>query len=225
MKSIFSIFVLLTAFSSLISELLQTHILTIAWGGLVFQLTLVFATYVSALGLGSFLHRSRPSPENRLIRLQLFLAISGFATPFILLYSSYFLPSWMSLIISYSFIFWVGLLSGFELPLLNDISETNSKFFIPFEKLMSFDYLGMGFACLAFSTILIRVLGFWNTLFLNVSLNIFLGLCFLVLFRTRISRKSFWINAIVITICAALNGWAVLQTEMIRKITTEWITG
>ena len=225
MKVLFGFIVIAASFASLTTELLQTHILTIIWGGLITQLTLVFATYIFSLGMGALVYKKSKHPEASFIKIQILLGTCSLSTPFILLYTNYFLSSPVAHVISYALIFLVGFFSGFEIPLLNDIFEKNRVYAFSFENIMTLDYLGMAVACFLFSIYLIRQLGFWGSLFFNVAISLTSILVIFALFRQSIPKRQFRMlvptAALLLIVVAA--GFA--KTEEITRLTTAWITG
>lgn len=225
MKLILAVIVILASFASLTTELLQTHILTIVWGGLITQLTLVFATYVFSLGLGALIYKENSNPEYYFVGLQLILALLGMITPILLLYAAYFFPPGGAAVVAYALVALVGFFSGFELPLLNEIQEQNQFPGRAFEKILFFDYLGMAVGCVMFSVVLIRDLGFWKSLCFNCYLNIGLGLAVCVLFRKRIQPSKRRAYAILSLLMLGLNTLFAFHLDWIQKIATDWIMG
>jgi predicted membrane-bound spermidine synthase len=222
---LFGFTVIAASFASLTTELLQTHILTIIWGGLITQLTLVFATYIFSLGLGALVYKKTEFPEASFLQIQILLCIGGLLTPFVLLYTNYFLSSTLARVVSYLLIFFVGFVSGFEIPLLNDISEKNKIYTLSFENIMSLDYLGMSVACFLFSIFLIRQLGFWHSLMLNVGLSLVSMVAILGMFRKNLTPRDWWIFIPAALFIFAVVLLAFFKTDAIRQITTGWITG
>jgi spermidine synthase len=217
--------VIFSSFASLTTELLQTHVLTIVWGGLITQLTLVFATYVFSLGMGALVYRENPIPETYFAWLQLLLALAGLITPVILLYAAYFLSPSLAATLAYTLVGIVGFLSGFELPLLNEIQEQNQFPGRAFENILFFDYLGMAIGSVIFSVILIRYLGFWKSLCLNGYLNIGLGIFVSLIFWRKISRSKRNLYWVISFLMLLLNSVLFANLDWLEKIATDWILG
>lgn len=221
---VFHTLVLVTAFVSLMSELIQTHVLTITWGGLITQLTLVFATYIFALGVGAAFTPQKSHPLNNFINLQLSLSLLGFVSPFFLLYVNYNFSNVFSIIFSYLLVALIGFISGFELPLLYEIRQRA----VPnatetFEKLMAYDYLGMALASFLFSGLFLHFFGFWNSVFINSILNASIGILASMAFNRNMSFKTYFPKIALGVMLICLGVISLLLENQIAETTRGWI--
>jgi spermidine synthase len=154
------LFSFLLAFCSLFYELVYAQILSVCLGGTKNQYLLTISIFTCALGLGSLLYGKMV--KNRKTRsvffsVEVLLIILGSAGPFILasmlrpdVSEAFFMAK---VILSYFFIFFIGLLSGFELPCLFSLTPDSHG------KILAFDYLGMLTASLLFPFFFLPQLG------------------------------------------------------------------
>jgi predicted membrane-bound spermidine synthase len=220
----FNALVLITAFVSLMAELIQTHVLTITWGGMITQLTLVFATYIFSLGLGAAFTPLKNHPLNNFANLQLVLSFLGYISPFFLLYVNYHFSNTFSIIASYVFVALIGFLSGFELPLLFEIRHRESPAIQEtFENLMAYDYLGMALGSLLFSMLFLNLFGFWNSVFLNSTLNASIGVLILVASNKKMNIRAHWLRLTSGLILICLGIMSILFENQIAEMTRAWI--
>ena len=214
----------MTAFIGIMSELIQTHVLTITWGGLINQLTLVFATYIFALGIGAAFTPQKSDPLIKFFYLQLGLSLLGLISPTLLLYLNYHLSSSVSIVLSYFLVAVIGFVSGFELPLLYQLKINQDKGSDQaFEKLMAFDYLGMALGGFLFSNFFLQFLGFWNSVFINSILNAAIGILSLIYFNKEITTKN---NLAKYSIGLFILGFGILSLFFegrITELTRGWI--
>ncbi len=164
---------LLVAACSLLYELLLAQTLSALLGNTVLRYSITIGCYLGALGLGAMLcERRSVDLEKRLARVELALSlIGGLAVP--TLYTLDMIQRWLYLgtgslagsvwpsilflLLSHMIIVIIGVLSGFEVPLLIALGErarpgaTN--------RVLAVDYLGSLFASVLFPLWMVRHLG------------------------------------------------------------------
>lgn len=199
MTTLFAV-TLVVAACSIIYELLLAQTLSALLGDTVLRYSITIGTYLGALGIGAMLcERSPVAPVRRLIRVELLLsAIGGIAVPLLYFFdalqrSAYFFgeEAWAGsvwvpfafLLASHAVIIAIGLLSGFEVPLLLSIGERirrNST-----NRVLGVDYLGALIGSVAFPLILVRQTGLLAAGFLTAMCNLIVCLVLVSWVRER----------------------------------------
>lgn len=172
----------IVAFCSIIYELVIAQLMSITLGDTFLRYVTTVGFYLFSLGIGAFIfeYRLKGNLESRLGSVEICLSFLGMIAPFICFScpSNYF----FSTIIQYSTLILIGILSGFELPLLMKLYRENG--FVPHLS-MSIDYFGSFIASLIFPLYLFPSLGILNSCFIVASLNCIVGF---VISRNIISR-------------------------------------
>ena len=171
---------LVTAFVGVIMELAFAQLLTIIFGGTNFLYSLTIGIFTLTLGLGSIIS-DKVNPNIRLkllINFQYILIAIVMASPLVLITISY-----KNIIMSFLPIFFIGLLTGFELPILISMSRKNENIVI------AFDYFGMFIASVAFGTLLLPYLGIFKLIYGTTMLS-FLVTIILYLVKKDISIRD-----------------------------------
>lgn len=121
------------AFCSIAYELVYSELLTVFFGGTVLRYSVTIGLYMFSLGVGSVLSAQLGEPESNFLRTEVYLAVAGPAGALgIVAINS--LPSItfagkepLVLALSHVPILVVGVLSGFEVPLLTDLVENREE--------------------------------------------------------------------------------------------------
>jgi len=145
--------------------------------------------FMSGMGLGSYLSRLVKDGLFRVyITTEIALGfVGGLSVPFlyaVFAYSNHFRPLMIGLTIV------LGVLSGFEIPLLTRILSKGTKLRLNLSNVLSLDYLGALIATLVFPFVLIPLVGTFRTSAVFGLLNILVGLISYVLFRKEIDGKK-----------------------------------
>lgn len=155
------LFSFLLAFCSLFYELVYAQVLSVCIGGTKIQYLLTISLFTSALGLGSLsfnYFKERLTIKNLFFKIEVLLIAFGATGPFFIswLLQANEAPtslSFLKTLLSYIFIFIIGVLSGFELPCLFSLLKDAHG------KILAFDYLGMLAASLLFPFLFLPYLG------------------------------------------------------------------
>jgi spermidine synthase len=117
------------AFCSIAYELVYSEFLTVFYGGTVLRYSVTIGLYMFSLGIGAFLSGQLDDPESNLLRTEVYLGFAGpagagfivalNAVPEVVFPGKYAL----TLGLSHLPILVVGVLSGFEIPLLDALVE------------------------------------------------------------------------------------------------------
>jgi len=122
------------AFCSIAYELVYSELLTVFYGGAVLRYSITIGLYLFSMGVGAFLSAHLDDPEGNFLRTEVYLAFAGPAgAGFVVALNSFpdvtlrvgqlALKEPLTLALSHVPILVVGLLSGFEIPLLNELVE------------------------------------------------------------------------------------------------------
>jgi len=122
------------AFCSIAYELVYSELLTVFYGGTVLRYSITIGLYLFSMGVGAFLSAHLDDPEGNFLRTEVYLAFAGPAgAGFVVALNSFpdltlqvgqlALKEPLTLALSHVPILVVGLLSGFEIPLLNELVE------------------------------------------------------------------------------------------------------
>ncbi len=161
-KTIYSLTVVLAS-CSLLYELLIAQTLAVLAANTVVWYCLTIGVYLAGMGVGALLHEKYPTktPWKRLFHVEIILCIVGalavpilhFAHAFGLrfqLFDQLILTNIIFFGTAFILISTIGLLTGFELPLLIDLGNTTSKERSVTNRVLSSDYVGSLIAGFAF---------------------------------------------------------------------------
>jgi len=141
-------------------------------GNSVQQWATMIATMLFAMGLGADLQKHTPQEllAERLIRTQILLGVLGGFAPLLMIYSFALLPQ-IYILVQYALAFGVGLLIGYEIPLMMRINEQDSPHMrINLAEILKMDYIGALAGALLWTFLLVR--------YLSISrISLVLGLC------------------------------------------------
>jgi spermidine synthase len=196
---------LVVAMCSIVYELLLAQTLSSLLGNTVLRYSLTIGCYLGALGLGAILCGSgRTDTLPRLVRVELALsAVGGLSVPafyFLDMGQRYFVStmaagtSWQMLgpiafaICTYGIIVAIGLLSGFEMPLLIALGEEVRPHST--NRILGVDYFGALAGSVLFPLLFVRSFGLLMTAFSVALLNVAAALV-LVAWRPTPRRLRF----------------------------------
>ncbi|MBZ6495351.1 spermidine synthase [Natrinema longum] len=121
------------AFCSIAYELVYSELLTVFFGGTVLRYSITIGLYMFSLGVGSVLSAQLGEPESNFLRTEVYLAIAGPAGAMAIVAINSLPPIDVPgagptiLALSHVPILVVGVLSGFEVPLLTDLVENREE--------------------------------------------------------------------------------------------------
>lgn len=180
---LFSIFVIATC--GLIYELIAGTLASYLLGDSITQFSTVIGAFLFSMGVGSYL--SKFVTKNLIalfIKVELLVGLFGGFSAAILFVSFEFVSYFRVLL--YGIVFIIGVLVGFEIPILMRILQTKFDFRELVSKVFTFDYIGALFASILFPLLLVPHLGLIKTAFLFGIFNIIVGIWALYIFRNDI---------------------------------------
>ncbi|MEN9975683.1 MAG: hypothetical protein RLZZ282_1689 [Verrucomicrobiota bacterium] len=129
-------------------------------GNSVQQWATMIATMLFAMGLGADVQKHTPAHKlaDRLITTQVMLAVLGGFGPLIMIHGFALLPQ-LYIVIQYSLAFGVGMLIGYEIPLMMRINEQDAPDMrINLAQVLKMDYIGALVGALLWTFLLVRYL-------------------------------------------------------------------
>lgn len=175
MRKEFLLLAALLAFCSIAYELLFANTLALLAGGTIWWHSLTIGIYIAGLGVGTFRAAKSLFPARDLVRVELLLSFLGMTSAvfiyvitaiyetansialagYVLDYSSYIRlhtsMKFLFFISTESLVFFIGLLSGYEVPLLIRLSGDEKKT----NRLLAANYIGTLLGTLAFAYFLL----------------------------------------------------------------------
>lgn len=195
----FFLAVFIAGLCSLIYELLISTTASYFLGDSIKQFSLTIGIYMAAMGLGSYLTRFLPDDLlGWFVKIEVLLGIiGGLSVP--LLYFSFDQLSHGSFqFVTLSITFLIGMLTGFEIPLLVRILKTYYPLKSNLAYVLSLDYIGALFATLLFPFLLLPFVGTFKTSIIFGAVNVLLGLGIYRFFTGQLSiKKNPWLEPIM----------------------------
>ena len=115
------------AFCSIAYELVYSELLTVFYGGTVLRYSITIGLYLFSMGVGALLSTHLDDPVENFLRTEVYLAVAGPAGAGVMILLNSFpdvvfagKPA-ITLVAAHVPILLVGVLSGFEIPLLNEL--------------------------------------------------------------------------------------------------------
>ena len=215
--------VLLIASCGLVYELVAGALASYLLGNSVTWFSLVIGTYLSAMGVGSWL--SRHVERNlvvRFVEIELAVAlIGGFEGP--LLYAGFALtPAFRPLL--FVVVGLVGVGVGLELPLLMRVLEKHAPLKELIARALFLDYIGAFFASVAFPLLLVPQLGLLRTSLVLGIVNAGVALWTTFLFELPdavATRLRLLCAAAIVALAGGLAGAASLEVRLDQALYTD----
>jgi spermidine synthase len=158
-------------------------------GNSVQQWATMIATMLFAMGLGAEVQKHTPTSllADRLISTQVLLAVLGGFGPLIMIHGFALLPQ-IYIVIQYGLAFTVGILIGYEIPLVMRINEeTEPEMRFNLAQVLKMDYVGALAGALLWTFLLIRYLSIDRISFIVGLATMASGLLCYFLYRKRLS--------------------------------------
>ncbi len=173
-------FTFVLAFCSIVYELLLGQSLSAFLGNTVLRYSVTIGLYMLSMGLGSLLAEGRfvRHPVITLLRVEIALTMTGgFSVIFLMLVNSAGLPDIVFFGVAHFLIILIGVLTGFEIPLL--IELRNLEVEGSERKVLGVDYLGAFSGTVVFAFFFYPIVGLIPTAFVVGLLNAFVGVLLL----------------------------------------------
>jgi len=160
-------------------------------GNSVQQWATMIATMLFAMGMGADFQKHTPADRlaDRLITSQVLLAVLGGFGPLIMIHGFALLPQ-IYIVIQYGLAFTVGLLIGYEIPLvmrINEEAEPDMRFNL--SQVLKMDYVGALVGALLWTFLLVRYLSIDRISFVLGLVTIASAVLCYFLYRKRLSNS------------------------------------
>lgn len=181
--------VIIIATCGLIYELLAATVSSYVLGDSVTQFSLIIGVYLFAMGVGSYLSRFiDKNVAEKFIDIELAVAIIGGASA-PLLFLTFAFVTYFGVVL-YTMVFIIGVLVGFEIPLLMRILKDKLDFKELVSRVLALDYVGALLASLLFPIFLVPRLGLNRTSLFFGMLNAGVGLWATWLLEPLIAKRK-----------------------------------
>ncbi len=204
-KIVFFITVIIAGLCSIVYELLISTTSSYFLGDSVKQFSLTIGVYMAAMGVGSYLTKFiKEDLLDWFVKVEVLLGLIGGASIPMLYFVFDRLTTGQYEIFMLGVTFFIGMLTGFEIPILVRILKTYYPLESNLAYVLSLDYLGALIATLLFPFLLLPFVGTFQTSILFGMLNILLGLFIYRFFTRQLSvKKKNWLEGIAI-VCVLL---------------------
>jgi len=190
----------IVAIASIVYELIMGGISSYLLGNSVYQFSITIGLFMTAMGLGSlFSKKVENNLMSNFIFIEIALALIGGISGFILFYSYAVLKVYIPIV--FLLIMTIGILTGFELPLITRIIGNHNNLKDTLANTTVADYIGGLVGSVVFPIILLPRLGFIKTSYLVGILNILVAAYLSIRYRDNINRK---LNIIAILLVLAI---------------------
>jgi spermidine synthase len=224
------------AFCSIVYELLLAQTLSTIMGNTVLRYSITIGIYLASLGIGAMLceEKSKRSTVNRLVRIEVLLTIVGGLVVLLmnffdviqkLLYKNdfcstpiigdYSLALIVFYILSHGIIVLIGILSGYEIPLLIAIGEKEKP--QTTNVVLGMDYFGSLLGSIFFPLILLPGLGIFGIAFLT---GLFNCIATITLLFTKKSEEKYK-YLIIASVLGIMLLIGLLSADTIKNFYTE----
>jgi spermidine synthase len=170
-------FTFILAFCSIVYELLLGQSLSAFMGNTVLRYSVTIGLYMLSMGIGSLFAEGRfvRQPVTMLLKIELLLTLTGgFSVILLLFLDTSSMPPSLFSAIAHLLIVIIGILTGFEIPLLiqlRNLETGRSK-----NSVLGIDYLGAFCGTVVFAFLFYPIVGLVPTAFCVASLNAAVGI-------------------------------------------------
>jgi spermidine synthase len=229
---------IVVASCSIVYELLLAQSLATTMGNTVLRYNLTIGIYIASLGTGAIFYDRlfKGLLEKNLIKVELALAAIGGFAPIVVLFNDFFFQilseneviaysSWFSqtciFLINHGLIVLVGIISGFELPLLMDLGkQLGSK---GNTRVLGFDYVGTMIGAIVFPVFLLPNFGIFSIGYFVGFINIMVAIYLLLKFNVKdkilryVSGSIFALFTILILFSRIVNEFLISTFYLMEK--------
>ncbi len=207
---------------SLLYELMLAQTLSSILGDTAHRYNVTIGMYIASMGLGALLYEKFQAKRltTSLLKVETLLIIVGGLAPFLSLILDSSLREYPILlsILLHSLIVAIGVLSGFELPLLMDMGQKKKEGLSTV--VLGVDYLGTLFGAIIFPLFLVPLVSLFGISAVVAFFNCVVALYFSI--ELTISKKAnfVWVMLFVLLACLSWLGWAnhlEIQEWIVRK--------
>ncbi len=179
------------AYCSIVYELVIAQSLSAFLGDTVLRYSTTVGLYLASMGIGAFLCRGRIVRDSvySLVKIEILLGvIGGFSVIYLYLFDIFSPFASVFFTFSHSLIIVIGILTGFEIPLLIEIRRREKE--DTTNSVLGVNYIGALLGTMIFSIVLLPRIGVLTIAFLTGSLNA-VGGVFLLSKKDSEARRSY----------------------------------
>ncbi len=189
-RIIFMLTIFIAGLCSIIYELLISTTSSYFMGDSIKQFSLVIGIYMAAMGLGSYLSKFITKDLlEYFIKIEVLLGLIGGSSIPLLYFAFGKLSGTPYQFVILSLTFLIGVLTGFEIPLLVRILKTHFPLKSNLAYVLGLDYIGALMATLLFPFLLLPFVGTFKTSIIFGAANIFLGVFIYHYFTKKLTLK------------------------------------
>jgi len=192
-KNLLIIITFIVGLCSIIYELLISTTSSYLLGDSIRQFSIIIGVYLASMGVGSYLTRFISKDLLlKFIYVELLLGLVGaLSVPLCYFYFAQSDASGYQFFVLF-LVFLIGVLTGFEVPLLTRIMEDDFQLKENISNILTFDYLGALAATLLFPFFLVPMVGLYKSSIIFGLVNIGVGLTTIYLYKDYLEKaKSF----------------------------------
>lgn len=193
-KRLLYILTFVVAFCSIAYELALGQALSLFLGNTILRFSVTIGIYMFAMGVGAMVAEGKVAKQKILsfMFVETFLVIIGGFSPIFLFFAHSILGAgaWF-LIFALLLIFTIGILTGFEIPLLIELSVSEKKSDDEDSKVLGIDYLGAFVGSLVFALVFYPKFGLLQTTFFIGFLNCISGIVFYLKWGKKEKKQRF----------------------------------
>ena len=182
LSRIFCVIVFVVALNSLVYEFVFATLLSILFGSVLLHYSLTIGIYMAGMGVGALLCPSiRHKDVAFLIVQMVFIFVGSFGVLSLLFLAQWqYQWSWLVLIYGYWLVVVTGMMSGLQIPLMQEIFALKSTI------VLKYDYMGALLGSVLFPFVLYPIMGVAVTLAILILCN-----AAVVFFIALVSKKNF----------------------------------
>ncbi|MBT3356383.1 hypothetical protein HN784_01370 [bacterium] len=195
------------AFCSIAYELALGQALSLFLGNTILRFSVTIGIYMFAMGVGAMIAEGEIVKRKTIsfMTIETLLVVIGGFSPIFLFFAHSFLGEGMAfLILALFLILIIGILTGFEIPLLMALNIQDKKNNNEDGKILGIDYLGAFVGSLVFALIFYPKFGLLQTTFFIGFLNCIVGIIFYLQWGAKEKKQYFIKKLFGLQICLFL---------------------
>ena len=213
------------AFCSIVYELLLGQTLSAFLGNTVLRYSVTIGLYMMSLGIGSMIAEGRfvERPVTSLLRVEALLTlVGGSSVVFLFFVSALGVPPLVLSVIAHALIIGIGILSGFEIPLLISLKNFEAK--NRDNAIIGVNYLGAFLGTMVFAFVLYPLVGLVPTAFTVAFLNAVVGVLLLTQAKyVEESEKRLYRTMLgLVTALLLVLGYCLIAATRISELVLKW---
>jgi spermidine synthase len=209
------------AFCSIVYELLLGQTLSAFLGNTVLRYSVTIGLYMMSLGIGSMIAEGRfvKRPVTSLILVETLLTLVGGSSVVLLFFMNALgVPPLVLSVIAHTLIIVIGVLSGFEIPLLISLKNFEAK--NKDNAIIGVNYLGAFLGTIVFAFVLYPFVGLVPTAFMVAFMNAIVGVLLLTQAKyvDESEKRQYWAMLGLVAALALVLVYCLFDAERISEL-------